>query len=891
MIITPERDSSDKPESNKKILRKIRNELIQIRKSLSGWKFIDVSKKETELSQEQKIQKKIASSKEDVQTQKKTSSFEEPVQKENKNIFSKLKDLFTKNKKDNKPPTKDADKKTKDVGKKDVKDVGEVTPKDVKKSSPKNVDECVAEETSDTVTKDNQKKTDFTEKEIPQKKEDEDKNVFSKFKDLFTKSKKNVKAPTKDVGKTAAKDVGEAATKDIGKTVAKGIGEEVADAAAKDVAKGAEKTAAKDVGKTSGKSLLKKIPLFGLGAGLVFGAERFFNGDILGGFGEIASGIASIIPGWGTAASFGIDAALLTKDLNDAGVFGSQDVPQMADGGVVSQPTLALIGENKEREYIIPESKLGLVSNFDSPLKEVGKDILGVSSNYVSQFGTSKLLPYIGSDLIEYQRIYGNDREIIPIFTKNEGKFPDIKTSPLMDVFSGTKQNINENILLQSFNNVLDALDASSLSLGLPKAQTKAQTKSVGKSDFSGSDNQEKVFNFFVSKGLSDFQAAAFVGNFMVEGTPSINPSAVNPSSGATGVAQWLGSRLEGLQDFAKRNNLPVDKIEAQLEYAWYELNNDEKSAFEVIKNTSNLEDAVNAVRAEYERPEKNDANDAARLSYARDFLSSRQNKPTSKLSSVYSGTLGSNAPLNDGKILIPVKDSYGVSSRYGWRTDPITGETKFHNGVDLAAATGTPVYASESGIIEYANEGDNGGYGNMIELRGSSYKHTYAHLNSIFVKEGQYINAGDKIGEIGSTGSSTGPHLHWEVLDIQRNERLDGLDVSGSGSYNDSVLNPTINPVPNQYEIPSESYDNTDLIRSIENARNKSRVSTNYSPSYSQTNISPVQKSQGNMIAFVPFIYPQTSPSTTNIPKSTNLSPELSNYTSLNQFTPQIMS
>ena len=375
MIITPERDSSDKPESNKKILRKIRNELIQIRKSLSGWKFIDVSKKETELSQEQKIQKKIASSKEDVQTQKKTSSFEEPVQKENKNIFSKLKDLFTKNKKDNKPPTKDADKKTKDVGKKDVKDVGEVTPKDVKKSSPKNVDECVAEETSDTVTKDNQKKTDFTEKEIPQKKEDEDKNVFSKFKDLFTKSKKNVKAPTKDVGKTAAKDVG--------------------------------KTAAKDVGKTSGKSLLKKIPLFGLGAGLVFGAERFFNGDILGGFGEIASGIASIIPGWGTAASFGIDAALLTKDLNDAGVFGSQDVPQMADGGVVSQPTLALIGENKEREYIIPEPKLGLVSNFDSPLKEVGKDILGVSSNYVSQFGTSKLLPYIGSDLIEYQRIYG----------------------------------------------------------------------------------------------------------------------------------------------------------------------------------------------------------------------------------------------------------------------------------------------------------------------------------------------------------------------------------------------------------------------------------------------------------------------------------------------------
>ena len=152
----------------------------------------------------------------------------------------------------------------------------------------------------------------------------------------------------------------------------------------------------------------------------------------------------------------------------------------------------------------------------------------------------------------------------------------------MIDVFNGTKQNSNEGVLLTSLNNVLDALDSSSSSLGL--GQKNNQTSPSGKSNFSGSGNAEKVFNFFVSKGFEPFQAAAFVGNFGWEsGSENINPTAVGDNGNAFGIAQW-NSRRPQLYEFASKNNKPVDSLETQLEFAWYEMQNEESSAYEAIK-------------------------------------------------------------------------------------------------------------------------------------------------------------------------------------------------------------------------------------------------------------------------------------------------------------------
>jgi murein DD-endopeptidase MepM/ murein hydrolase activator NlpD len=96
-------------------------------------------------------------------------------------------------------------------------------------------------------------------------------------------------------------------------------------------------------------------------------------------------------------------------------------------------------------------------------------------------------------------------------------------------------------------------------------------------------------------------------------------------------------------------------------------------------------------------------------------------------------------------------------------RYHPILGGTRFHSGIDLAAPAGTPVVATSSGRVEMA--GWSGGYGILVELdHGGSVETRYAHLSAVAVRPGQQVKAGQVIGYVGSTGRSTGPHLHYET-------------------------------------------------------------------------------------------------------------------------------
>ncbi|MDP2879220.1 MAG: M23 family metallopeptidase [Sulfuricella sp.] len=102
-------------------------------------------------------------------------------------------------------------------------------------------------------------------------------------------------------------------------------------------------------------------------------------------------------------------------------------------------------------------------------------------------------------------------------------------------------------------------------------------------------------------------------------------------------------------------------------------------------------------------------------------------------------------------------------SSNYGYRIDPFTGQKAFHEGVDFMADSGTAIHAAGGGIVVYADT--YAGYGNMIEIdHGNGLISRYAHASKVLAKVGDVVMKGQKIGEVGNTGRSTGPHLHFEV-------------------------------------------------------------------------------------------------------------------------------
>ncbi len=127
--------------------------------------------------------------------------------------------------------------------------------------------------------------------------------------------------------------------------------------------------------------------------------------------------------------------------------------------------------------------------------------------------------------------------------------------------------------------------------------------------------------------------------------------------------------------------------------------------------------------------------------------------------SSSSGGTAG--VVAGNGRFIIPVNGR--ISSEYGYRTHPISGARRLHAGMDIAAGTGTPIGAAGSGTVIFA--GWRGGYGNCIIIdHGGGIATLYAHQSRLGASVGQSVGQGQVIGYVGSTGYSTGPHLHWEV-------------------------------------------------------------------------------------------------------------------------------
>lgn len=218
-----------------------------------------------------------------------------------------------------------------------------------------------------------------------------------------------------------------------------------------------------------------------------------------------------------------------------------------------------------------------------------------------------------------------------------------------------------------------------------------------------------------------------------------------------------------------------VENQEAELKKEYKELQTmqdnlitKQDSVNELIKNkqseiqslTSELGDTKNklaqleAAAAEAERKQKEAA--AAKKAQA----AAKKNTSSSGSSA---GSAGASVVSGNGTFTHPCPGGY-ISSGFGYRTQPIAGASTNHKGIDFAAATGTPIYAAAAGTVISA--GYAGNAGNLLVIsHGNGLLTYYMHCNAIYVSAGQKVSKGQNVAAVGTTGNSTGPHLHFQVM------------------------------------------------------------------------------------------------------------------------------
>jgi len=302
--------------------------------------------------------------------------------------------------------------------------------------------------------------------------------------------------------------------------------------------------------------------------------------------------------------------------------------------------------------------------------------------------------------------------------------------------------------------------------------------------------NERIVAEFLLAQEVPPIQVAAIMGNIAAESRAFDPAEAELFNSGASeftsagqgrGILQWSfypgrraqlysftgfeGNR-EALHGSLSRQNPQGSwaNLNSQLEFLWSEMTGEglavnytnvqwpSGTSWAGFLTTNNLDDATYYFGRWFVRPA--DPRRAIAFSEAQRFHAS--------LISVGGG----GALLLEGDMHWPVPGfsiGQGAGSRFGWRIHPIHGDRRHHNGVDIPAPQNTPVVAAGNGTVSFV--GWRGGYGNTIIIdHGGGITTWYAHLHTMNVVVGTHVAPGDRIGGVGTTGASTGNHLHWEV-------------------------------------------------------------------------------------------------------------------------------
>ncbi|EOH86441.1 phage tail spike protein [Enterococcus villorum] len=277
-----------------------------------------------------------------------------------------------------------------------------------------------------------------------------------------------------------------------------------------------------------------------------------------------------------------------------------------------------------------------------------------------------------------------------------------------------------------------------------------------------------KIWTMLKARGYSEYAAAGILGNIQGEVGASMNPDTEQMGGPAYGLVQWDGSAYplvppatwDGrtyVQNLMRAAGITEDyrTIEAQVKLLdWCMFNGQwigkvNPTTVSDFKSINNAKSAAYAFEMNFERPA---SAHPERQNYAQAW---------------YEKLHGLTSPEPGGSFICPIQKPVTVTSECGWRTSPITGAQEFHNGIDLVNGNpNTPIFAALGGEVVQAGANYYDWYGNYIVIKHSNGKWTgYAHLSRIDVSVGQKVQKGAQIGLMGTTGPSTGEHLHFQIM------------------------------------------------------------------------------------------------------------------------------
>lgn len=240
-------------------------------------------------------------------------------------------------------------------------------------------------------------------------------------------------------------------------------------------------------------------------------------------------------------------------------------------------------------------------------------------------------------------------------------------------------------------------------------------------------------------------------------------------------LIEYIKEQIDTINDAKER--LQIDRAKVSANKAAVE---NERATYQAAVNAKNeymkvLESNLDLYKTEFEKAQANwESLDSEIARLQKEIAEQKKAEEAARRATrVHSNISVSSGPRDGQKYTWPVPGHYSISSPYGYRVHPILGYSKFHSGIDIPAPIGTPIVAAKSGTVIMAKLMS--GYGNVVMVDHGETVTVYAHCSAVNVNVGDSVKEGDVVAFIGSTGLSTGPHLHFEV-------RVNGATVNPVG-------------------------------------------------------------------------------------------------------------